>query len=74
MAHSCNPSYLGGRDQEDRSSKPVPANGLQDSISKNSIAKIGLIEWLNVKALSSSPRTAKKKRTILKFSYYAFVF
>jgi hypothetical protein len=26
MAHSCNPSYLGGRDQEDRSSKPARAN------------------------------------------------
>jgi hypothetical protein len=24
--------------------------------------KIGLVEWLKVKALSSSPRTAKKKK------------
>jgi hypothetical protein len=23
MAHSCNPSYLGGRDQEDHGSKPA---------------------------------------------------
>jgi hypothetical protein len=23
VAHTCNPSYLGGRDQEDRGSKPA---------------------------------------------------
>jgi hypothetical protein len=23
VAHACNPSYLGGRDQEDRDSKPA---------------------------------------------------
>jgi hypothetical protein len=26
--------------------------------------KIGLMEWLKVKALSSNPSTAKKKRTV----------
>jgi hypothetical protein len=26
VAHACNPSYLGGRDQEDRGSKPAWAN------------------------------------------------
>jgi hypothetical protein len=25
-SYSCNPSYLGGRDQEDRGSKPAHAN------------------------------------------------
>jgi hypothetical protein len=34
VAHSCNPSYSGGRDQEDRGSKPVQANSSQDPISK----------------------------------------
>jgi hypothetical protein len=34
VAHSCNPSYLGGRDQEDHCSKPPQANGLQDPILK----------------------------------------
>jgi hypothetical protein len=34
MAHACDPSYSGGRDQEDRGSKPAQANSLQDSISK----------------------------------------
>jgi hypothetical protein len=29
---------------------------------KNPSQKIGLVEWLKVKALSSSPSTAKKKK------------
>jgi hypothetical protein len=33
-AYSCNPSYSGGRDQEDHSLKPAWANSLQDPISK----------------------------------------
>jgi hypothetical protein len=35
VAHACNPSYSGGRNQEDRGSKPAQANGWQDPISKN---------------------------------------
>jgi hypothetical protein len=35
VAHSCNPSYSGGRDQEDHSSKPAQANSLRDLIFKN---------------------------------------
>jgi hypothetical protein len=34
MAHACNPSYSGGRDQEDCSSKPAQANSSQDPILK----------------------------------------
>jgi hypothetical protein len=34
VAHACNPSYSGGRDQEDCSSKPAQANSSQDPISK----------------------------------------
>jgi hypothetical protein len=34
LAHSCKPSYLGGRDQEGHGSKPVPVNGLRDPISR----------------------------------------
>jgi hypothetical protein len=34
VAHVCNPSYSGGRDQEDRGSRPAQANSLQDPISK----------------------------------------
>jgi hypothetical protein len=28
VAHACNPSYSGGREQEDRGSKPAQANSL----------------------------------------------
>jgi ribosomal protein S21 len=32
---------------------------------KKAITKIGLVEWLKVKALSSSPSTVKKKKISL---------
>jgi hypothetical protein len=35
VTHTYNPSYSGGRDQEDHSSKPAWANSLRDPISKN---------------------------------------
>jgi hypothetical protein len=60
VAHACNPSYSGGRDQEDCSSKPAQTNTSRDPIEKPFI-KIGLVKWLKVKALSSSPSTAKNK-------------
>jgi hypothetical protein len=34
VAHTYNPSYLEGRDQEDHSLKPAQANNLRDPISK----------------------------------------
>jgi hypothetical protein len=39
MVHACNPSYLGGSDQEDRDSKPARENSSQDPILKISITK-----------------------------------
>jgi hypothetical protein len=35
VAHDCNPSYSGGRDQEDCCLKPVQANSWQDYLEKN---------------------------------------
>jgi hypothetical protein len=35
VAQSCNPSYSGGRDQEDCGSKPAWANSSRDCILKN---------------------------------------
>jgi hypothetical protein len=35
VAHVCNPSYSGGRDQEDHGFKPAQANSSQDPILKN---------------------------------------
>jgi hypothetical protein len=44
--------------QEVCSLKPAQANSSQDPASKNpSQKKIGLVEWLKLKALSSSPST-----------------
>jgi hypothetical protein len=41
VAHAYNPSYSGGRDQEDCSLKPVQANSSWDPILKKSITKKG---------------------------------
>jgi hypothetical protein len=49
VAHTRNPSYLGGRDQEDCSLKPAQAKSSQYSISKKKKHhKKGLVEWLKV--------------------------
>jgi hypothetical protein len=41
VAHACNPSYSGGRDQEDCGLKPSQANSFQDPISRKPITKKG---------------------------------
>jgi hypothetical protein len=57
VAHTCNPSYSGGRDQEDYSSKPAWANSLRDPISKIPITKrAGGV------AQGEGPEIAKKKK------------
>jgi hypothetical protein len=63
VAHTYNPGHSEDRDQEDCSSKPKQGNNLRDPISKKPSTKIGLVEWLKVKALSSNPSTKKKKKT-----------
>jgi hypothetical protein len=39
VAHICNPSYSGGRDQEDKIQRQPQANSLEDPISKIPITK-----------------------------------
>jgi hypothetical protein len=39
VAHAYNPSYSGGRDQEDHGSKPAWANSSHDPISKKTLHK-----------------------------------
>jgi hypothetical protein len=41
MPHAYNPSYSGGRDQEDNSSKPAQTNSLQDTTWKKTHHKKG---------------------------------
>jgi hypothetical protein len=57
VAHTYNPSYSGGRDQEDRGWKAAWANSSERPYLKNPFTKIGLVEWLKVKA----PYLKKKK-------------
>jgi hypothetical protein len=57
VTHACNPSYSGGRDQEDRGSKPVWANSSQDPILKKIPSQKragGVAQDIN---LSSNPST-----------------
>jgi endogenous inhibitor of DNA gyrase (YacG/DUF329 family) len=61
VAHVCNPSYSGGRDQENHGSKPAQANSSVRPYCKKTFTKIELMEWLNVKALSLSPSAANKQ-------------
>jgi hypothetical protein len=56
---NCNPSYSGGRDQEDRSLKPTQGNSSTRPYLEKTLHRKGLVEWLKVKSLSSNPRTAK---------------
>jgi hypothetical protein len=60
VAHTCNPGYSGGRDQEDCGSK-LARQIVPETLSQKSFTKIGLVKWLKVKALSSSTTTTKKK-------------
>jgi hypothetical protein len=62
VPHTCNPSYSGGRDQEDRGLKPAQANSSVRPYLEKPFTKIRLVEWLMVKALGLSPSTAKNKK------------
>jgi hypothetical protein len=69
VAHVCNPSYSGGREQEDHGLKPARANSLTDPISENLITGLGL--WLSgrtlallmCEALGLIPQHHKNKQT-----------
>jgi hypothetical protein len=48
VAHTCNPTYSGGRNQEDCGLKPAQANSSQDPILKKPFTKKGVVERLKV--------------------------
>jgi hypothetical protein len=69
VAHAYNPSYSGGRDQEDHGSKPAQTNISQDSISiiatqKRAGAVAQVVEHLPSKceALEFKPNTSPPKK------------
>jgi hypothetical protein len=47
VTHACNPSYAGGRDQEDGGSKPARANSSQ-TLPQKTQHREGLVAWLKV--------------------------
>jgi hypothetical protein len=46
-AHACNPSYSGCRDQEDHESNQ-PGQIVLETLSRKTLHKKGLVEWLKV--------------------------
>jgi hypothetical protein len=44
VAHACNLSYSGGKDQEDHSLKPAQVNSMRDPILKKTQYKSGQVE------------------------------
>jgi hypothetical protein len=68
VAHTCNPIYLGGWDQEDRGFTPALANSLQDSCIQNNHSKIdwkcgssGKAPALQVQNPECKPQSCPKK-------------
>jgi hypothetical protein len=61
VAHTCNPSYSGGRDQEECGSKTAWANSLPDPISNKFIIKEGWCSGSRCRACvqTSVPHTKK---------------
>jgi hypothetical protein len=58
VAHTCNPTYLGGWDQEDWCSMAAQANSLRDSISKITRPK----QTGGVAQVAPNPKPTKKER------------
>jgi hypothetical protein len=46
VAHTCNPSFSGDRDQEDCGLKPAPGKEFTRRYFKTNLHKKGLVEWL----------------------------
>jgi hypothetical protein len=64
VAHACNSSYSGGRDQEDHSLKPTWANSSQDPISKipSQIRASEVVQGVGPKFKSQYCEKKKKKK------------
>jgi hypothetical protein len=60
VAHTCNPSYSGGRDQEDHSSKPVQAKRFVRLYLKNNQHKKELVGGSRCRPSVQIPGSQKK--------------
>jgi hypothetical protein len=56
-----NPSYSGGRDQEDHNLKLAQAKQFSRPYLKKNHHKVVLMEWFKVKVLSLNPQYCKKQ-------------
>jgi hypothetical protein len=63
VAHACNPSNSGGRDQEDGGLKPAQANSLRDPMLKNPSNKRAGGVAQSVEPESNPSTTNKKKNS-----------
>jgi hypothetical protein len=61
VAYACYPTYSGGRDKR-IVVQSQPGQIVLKTLSQEYPSQKGLVEWLKVKALSSSPSAAKNKR------------
>jgi hypothetical protein len=68
VAHTCNPSYSGSRDQEDRGSESALANSLWDTISKKTSTKTG---WRSGSGCRSWVQTPVEEINIDQFSHFS---
>jgi hypothetical protein len=68
VAHTCNPSYSGGRDQEDCGSKPAWANSLWDLILKKPFTEKGWWNGSRCRPWGQAPVPQKKKKVV--FNYF----
>jgi hypothetical protein len=75
VAHACNPSYSGGRNQEDCSSKPAWENSLWDPISKNPLQEgaggVAQGEGPEFKHQYHKKKKKEKERNIVNFYIFS---
>jgi hypothetical protein len=62
LAHTCNHRYSGNGSGGSRFKASPGKYFVRPYLKKKKITKIGLVEWLKVKALSSNPSNEKKKK------------
>jgi hypothetical protein len=71
VAHTCIPTYSGGRDKENHGTKLAKGNRSMRPYLEKPFTKIELmeVEWLKMKTPSPNPSNAKKKKkTTTKYS------
>jgi hypothetical protein len=62
LVHACNPSYSGGRDQEDHGQKPAQADSSRDPILKNPSQKYRSGGVVQGEGPEFKPQYRKKKK------------